>query len=330
MQFCSPKLIAYLSIITFGFISPSLNADCGRTTIAEMNWPSAQLTAYIDKYFLAEAFNCDVRLVPGDTIPSVTSMIAIGEPSLVPEVWIDKSETRTADIVPSTQQLRAFLNAGRNDGLIKSSGRLYIGAVQDGFWISADMLNNNPELASIRGVLDNPELFPHPDKPHRSAFYGCPRNWRCHTASSQLYQLYDLFKYGFDLITPESGAELAASISKTYDEGKGWFGYYWQPTAPVGKYDLVKVRLLDKGQEFEYTYRVETYLSRHLFNNPLVMNYFHNRKYPNKVMSQLLSWKEEMGATTDETVEHFLKHYNYLWIEWVDPYIASIIKSSVK
>lgn len=330
MKIICIKISTYLLVIIFGLISPSLSANCGRVTITEMNWPSAQVTAHIDKYFLTEGFNCDVTLVPGDTIPSVTSMIGTGEPSVVPEVWIDKSETRTANIDPSTKQLRELLNAAQNNGLVKSTGRLYIDGVQDGFWISADMLKKHPELESIRGVLDHPELFPHPDMSHRSAFYGCPRNWRCHTASSQLYQLYELLKYGFDLITPESGDELAASISNTYDEGKGWFGYYWQPTAPVGKYDLVKVRLLAKGQEFEYTYRVETYVSNHLLNNQLVMSYFSNRAYTSKVMSQLLSWKEEMGATTAETVDHFLKDYHYLWINWVDPYIASIIKSSIK
>ena len=330
MQFCSPKLIAYLSIITFGFISPSLNADCGRTTIAEMNWPSAQLTAYIDKHFLAEAFNCDVRLVAGDTMPTITSMIETEDPSVAPEVWVYSSESRTANVVPSSNSLVQLLNTAKNQGRVTNTGRIYVDNIQDGFWVPARMLSKNPELASIRGILDHPELFPHPDKPNRSAFYGCPTDWRCHATTSQFFQLYDLFSYGFDLVTPKSGADLAASMSKTYDKDTGWFGYYWQPTAPVGKYDLVKVRLLDKGQEFEFTYHVETYVSATLTNQQLVMNYFRNRHYPNEVMSELLSWKEEMGATTTDTVEHFLQNYEYLWTEWVEPYTASVIKSSLK
>ena len=330
MQLFSPKLFAYLSVITLGFLSPSLNADCGRITVAEMNWPSAQLAAYIDKYFLAAAFNCDVRLVPGDTIPTITSMIETGDPSVAPEVWVYTSESRTANVVPSSKSLTQFLDTAKNNGRVTNTGRVYLDNIQDGFWVPAHLLRKNPELASIRGILDHPELFPHPDKPNRAAFYGCPTDWRCHAKTSQLYQLYDLFSYGFDLVTPKSGADLVASISKAHDKYTGWFGYYWQPTAPVGKYDLVKVRLLDEGKEFEYTYHVETYVSAKLFDKRLVMNYFRNRYYPNEVMSRLLSWKEEMRATTTDTVEYFLKNYDYLWTQWVETYTESIIKSSLK
>ena len=86
MQIYRLKIVLYLSIVILSLISSSLSADCGRVTIAEMNWPSAQLVAHVDKYFLAEGFNCDVTLVPGDTTPTITSMIGTGEPSVAPEV----------------------------------------------------------------------------------------------------------------------------------------------------------------------------------------------------------------------------------------------------
>ena len=50
------------------------HAECGRITIADMNWASAEFAAYIDKFILAEGYGCDVELVPGDTMPTSTSM----------------------------------------------------------------------------------------------------------------------------------------------------------------------------------------------------------------------------------------------------------------
>ena len=330
MQIYRLKIVPYLSIVILSFIAPSLSADCGRVTIAEMNWPSAQLVAHVDKYFLAEGFNCDVALVPGDTTPTITSMIGTGEPSVAPEVWVFKIEARTANTVPSTLELIKILNTAERKELIKDRGDVFLDNGQDGFWVPAHMVKQYPELESINGVLNHPELFPHPDKLNRSAFYGCPIDWSCNTTTTQLHQLYDLTNYGFDLVTPESGAGFAASISKAFEEGKGWFGYYWEPTAPIGKYDLVKVRLLENGYEFEYVYKVKTYVSKSLFDKPLIMGYFNSRIYPNAIMSRLLAWKEEMQASESDTVEHFLNNYDYLWIQWVDFYTASRIKASLK
>jgi ABC-type proline/glycine betaine transport system substrate-binding protein len=48
--------------------------DCGTVSIAEMNWASAQLMANVDKIILSKGYGCDVSVVPGDTMPTFTSM----------------------------------------------------------------------------------------------------------------------------------------------------------------------------------------------------------------------------------------------------------------
>ena len=62
-------------------------ADCGDVTIANMNWASAQAIAEIDKIILTHGYNCNVELVPGDTVPTFTSMNEKGEPDVAPELW---------------------------------------------------------------------------------------------------------------------------------------------------------------------------------------------------------------------------------------------------
>ena len=48
-------------------------------------------------------------------------------------------------------------------------------------------------------------------------------------------------KKGWVLIDPGSAAGLDGTISKAAESGNPWFGYYWNPTSIVGKYDLQAV-----------------------------------------------------------------------------------------
>ena len=57
-------------------------------------------------------------------------------------------------------------------------------------------------------------------------------NWQTQTCSEHLTWKQ---KVGH-LVDPGSAAGLDGSIAKAGDRGENWFGYYWSPTAMVGKY----------------------------------------------------------------------------------------------
>ena len=42
---------------------------CGKVTVANMNWQSAEVLAHIDNIILSKGYGCEVQLVPGDTMP---------------------------------------------------------------------------------------------------------------------------------------------------------------------------------------------------------------------------------------------------------------------
>ena len=324
------KFLAYVMLITLMLVTTSTKASCGQVTIAEMNWASAQLIAHIDKHILAAGFDCNVKLVPGDTIPTVISMAESNGPSIAPEVWGLKTGTYTASPTIASLRIKEFLDTAQRNRLIRGTVQVFSDNVHDGFWIPAQILKRYPTLASIDGVLAHPELFPHPEIANRSAFYGCPVDWDCHTTTTNFYDFYELDNYGFDLIIPNSGTDLATSMSSSNEQGGGWFGYYWEPTALLGKYDMVRVLLSENGYQFENTYHARTYVSSSLFDKRNVMQYLNNRYFPNQIMSQLLSRKKEMQMTASDTVQYFLKNYEFLWTEWMSTYTASIIKSSLK
>ena len=82
-------LSTVLSLSFGAFVSANAggHSDCGKVTIAEMTWQSAAVLAHLDAKILSSGYGCDVELVPGDTMPTGTSMIEKGEPDIAPELW---------------------------------------------------------------------------------------------------------------------------------------------------------------------------------------------------------------------------------------------------
>ena len=46
------------------------NAACGKVTIAEMNWASAELMANVDKIILEKGYGCEVEFPTCECFPS--------------------------------------------------------------------------------------------------------------------------------------------------------------------------------------------------------------------------------------------------------------------
>jgi glycine betaine/proline transport system substrate-binding protein len=62
---------------------------CGKVTVANMNWQSAEVLANIDNIILTKGYGCEVELVPGDTMPTLTAMMEKGQPDVAPEAWVN-------------------------------------------------------------------------------------------------------------------------------------------------------------------------------------------------------------------------------------------------
>src|SRR5688572_17561013 len=69
--------------------SAALAADCGKVTIGEMNWGSAQVIANVEKFVLEAGYGCQVELIQTSTVPAMTSMVEKGEPDIATEIWIN-------------------------------------------------------------------------------------------------------------------------------------------------------------------------------------------------------------------------------------------------
>ena len=218
------KLFVGLAVATSALLglSTSAFAKCGDVSMAEMNWASAELMANIDKVILEEGYGCNVELVAGATMPSFTSMNEKGQPDVAAELWINA--------------VRNPLNKAMKEGRLHSVVEGPITELGEGWWIPPHTRKKHPELKTVLDILKRPDLFPHPEDKSKGAFVGCPAGWGCQLANNNLFRAFEMEKKGWVLVDPGSAAGLDGSMSKAAERGENWFGYYWAPTALIGKY----------------------------------------------------------------------------------------------
>ena len=86
---CSKKEEAPMAVTPAPAVTAAVAQACGKVSVANMNWQSAEVLAHIDNIILTSGFGCDVELVPGDTMPTLTAMMEKGKPDVAPEAWIN-------------------------------------------------------------------------------------------------------------------------------------------------------------------------------------------------------------------------------------------------
>ncbi|GAB3489041.1 ABC transporter substrate-binding protein [Marinomonas epiphytica] len=302
--------------------SSAFAADCGTVQIADMNWKSASLIANIDKFILEHGYDCDTELVPGDTMPTGTSMIEKGEPDIAPELW--------------SNALKDALERGIAENRLTKAGQSLSDGGEEGFWVPAYMVEEDPSMATIEGILKRAEEFPHPESKDVSGFYGCPAGWNCQISTNNLFRALKLGEAGFEYVDPGSAAGLAGSLSRAYERKEPWFGYYWAPTALLGKYEMVKVDFgsgvdldmftscitqedcLEPKATMYPPSPVDTVTTVEFANRaPEAFEYLSKRSFANDDMNQILAWMEDNQADGQFAAENFMFNQEDIWSAWV-------------
>ncbi|WP_273692315.1 ABC transporter substrate-binding protein [Ketogulonicigenium vulgare] len=310
------------------------NQECGRVTIAEMNWASAGVAAWVDKIVLEEGFGCQVELVTGDTMPTFTSMNERGQPDVAPELWINAVK----------DPLEAAVAEGR---LITLSEILTDGGVE-GWWVPAYFAEANPEITSVEQALQHPDLFPAPENAARGGIYTCPAGWACQITTENLFRALDAEAQGFDLVETGSAAGLDGSIGNAYARGEPWLGYYWAPTAVLGMYDMVMLPFEAGVDEEHYVEcisvvgcpdpQVTAYPVAEVFtvvtqqmaeNNPVAVGYLETRAWGNDTVNAILAWQMENQATNEDAAWWFFENFPEVWGAWLSDDARTSVESAI-
>ncbi|NUS68106.1 MAG: ABC transporter substrate-binding protein [Ensifer adhaerens] len=331
------KLLASTCLM-FGLLggaSASHAAECGSVTIASMNWQSAEVLSNLDKFILNEGYGCSAEITIGDTVPTITSMAEKGQPDIAPEAWID--------LLPDV------VKRGTDEGrIIKVGSPLPDGGVQ-GWWIPKYFADAHPDIKTIPDLLKHPDLFPDPEDASKGAIFNGPQGWGGTVVTAQFYKGFEAQKAGWQLVDTGSAAGLDGSIAKAYERKEGWVGYYWAPTALLGKYDMVK---LDYGVPHDAAEwkrcntvaecpdpkpnawpidTIVTLVAKPFSEKvgPEVMDYLQKRSWSNETVNKLMAWMTDNQASGEEGAKHFLEENEAIWSKWVSPEAAEKIKSAL-
>lgn len=322
-----------VGLLAFGGAASA--AECGDVTISNMNWQSAEVLANVDKIILTEGYGCNAELIVGDTVPTITSMTEKGEPDIAPEGWVD--------LIPDV------VNRGIEEGkLVGAAVALSDGAVQ-GWWMPKYIADAHPDIKTIDDVLKHPELFPDSEDASKGAIHNGPQGWGGTVVTAQLFKAYDGEKAGFTLVDTGSAAGLDGSIAKAYERKQGWAGYYWAPTALLGKYEMVKIEHGVPNDAAEWKRcntvadcadpkkndwpkdKVQTLVTKKFSERAPgpVMEYLNTRAWTNDTVNKLMAWMTDNQASGEEGAKHFLGENQDLWIKWVSPEAAEKIKAAL-
>ena len=322
-------LAATLLVLALG---TAAQAKCGKVTISEMNWDSAAVLARVEAIILAKGYGCEVDLVPGDTVPTVTSMTEKSEPDVAPEIWFNS--------------VKEVVTKAEKEGRLKKAGEIFSDGGEEGWWVPDYVVKANPELTTLQAVIKRPDLFKDKEEPGKGRFYGCPSGWACQIINKNLFKAYGLDKANFTLFDPGSGAGLAAAIAKAYERKEPIFTYYWAPTSVLGKYPMVKLGgmkhdpatyacVTDKDcadpkpnmypKSVVLTYVVGDFAKR----EPEAFKFVSGVSVANTVLNKVLAWKSDKKADAQETAEHFLKTNEAVWTKWVSADVAAKVKAGM-
>ncbi|MCA1494163.1 glycine betaine ABC transporter substrate-binding protein [Sinorhizobium alkalisoli] len=309
-------------------------AECGNVSIAEMNWASAGIAAHVDKFILERGYGCSVTLVAGDTIPTFASMNDKGEPDVAPELWI--SSVRTP--------LDRAIEEGR---LIQGARMLAEGGVE-GWWMPKSVADAHPDIRTVQDALKHLELFPAPGDSSKGAIHNCPAGWNCRTSTANLFKALDAEKAGFKLVNSDSAAALDQSIADAFEKRTGWLGYYWAPTATLGKYQMVRLSFGVDHDKTEWDRctavpdcpnpKVNSYPISDVFTvvtrsftekAGVAMDYMMVREWDNATVNEILAWMDRNRATNMDAARYFLQNFQDIWGNWVRPDVAEKVKAAL-
>lgn len=307
------KTLTAASAIALSFgIAGAAQADCGEVVITEMNWASSAVVTSVAKFLMEQGYGCTVKAVPSSTTPALISVAETGKPDIVTELWINGA--------PSYNELQ---EAGKIETLadVLSDGGI------EGWWVPQYLVDEHPELATVEGVLANVETL-------GGRFHNCPEGWACKNTNFDLTRNFGLVDAGFEIFQHGSGETLATSLASAFENEEAWFGYYWAPTAILGKYPMVAVDLGAYNEEVFLCAAdsactadglsgwpvgpVKTIVTTDFSDRePEIADLMRNVTFTNAQMGDVLAWKEANNGSNEEAAVYFLTTYGDTWSSWL-------------
>jgi glycine betaine/proline transport system substrate-binding protein len=281
---------------------------------ADLSWESAQVHNRIAAFILENGYGYPKSdYIPGDTIPLFLGLTR-GDVHVNMELWTENQQEAYDEAIAA----REVVDLGDN----------YWDNWQG--WLVPTYMIENGQLPADISVDDMPdywELFKDREDPNKGAFYSCIAGWECEKINEEKFKEYGLDEY-YNVILPGSGAALLASMVGAYEKGEPWFGYYWAPTAALGKLDMTPIEEPPYDEQVWETNHACAYPAVHVnilvnaewFDNKInaaAAEFLTNYSTTTAQNNQVLAFMEENKASIEEAAIYFLQNFKSVWKQWI-------------
>ncbi|MDC7235001.1 MAG: glycine betaine ABC transporter substrate-binding protein [Spirochaetales bacterium] len=311
-------IIIALSLLTiFSFsLTAEGQQDSGATTIifGDVSWDSVQVHNRIMAYIIEnglEGYKAD--FIAGDTVPIINGIIQ-GDIDVDMESWHSN--------VPE------IYKKGIDSGDMVDLGKNMPDAPQ-GWWVPRYLVEGPdaqaPDLKSVSDLPKYAHLFKDPEDPSKGIVYAGVAGWGQLATGEEYFDKYNLHD-AFNMGVAGSGTALAGTMVGAYKKKEAWVGYYWAPTAVLGKLDMVRL----KGSEYPAA-NVNILVNKSMLDKaPEVVEIL--KKYSTTVAdnNQFLAKMDDEGWDSAQAAEWFMKNKEDVWSQWVNDEVAARIKASLQ
>lgn len=306
---------------------------------ADLNWESNAIHAAVAGYIVRQGYGCEVRHVPGSTLPLLVAM-STGEVDITMEVWKDN--------------ILEVWEAAETAGRVKDLGINFADAVQ-GWFIPRYLQQGDPARGikalapDLKHVKDLPRyktLFKDPEQPHKGRFYNCILGWGCEVINTNKLRAYGLTEH-YTNYRPGSGEALVEAITSSYEEGDPVLAYYWGPSWVLGKLDLVMLEepaydpakweelARTNGQSEATAYpRAEVRIgvnAEFAKTAPRIEQFLKRYGTSGAIVSSVLAYlHDHQGITSEEIARYFLQENERIWTLWVPEDVAQRVRASLQ
>jgi ABC-type proline/glycine betaine transport system substrate-binding protein len=196
----------------------------------------------------------------------------------------------------------------------------------------------------VQDTVQDTEATTAPSLP--TTFVNCPLSWQCHDINVSKLALYGL---DVSVITPDNAVAVVASLQTAQAEGRPWLGFLWTPSWLVPTFALGQLAepvysdaCWQADQACAYPADAVLALWRPEFaaQLPADMRLFFEQIQFAAVLSELLAFRQQalVAAAADvsaedtlnETVDYFFRNYPEQWQGWLEPEVATRVRSLIQ
>ena len=312
-------LLAALCLGGFIFAGGGQEGKSQQIVFADLTWDSVmvhnRIVAYIIENGLENKYTAD--FVPGGTVPSVTGL-ANGDIDVDMESW----HSNWLEVYEKHIASGEILDLGKNlpDG-------------PQGWYVPRYVIEGDPSRGiepvapDLKTTDDLPrywELFRDPEDPKKGLIYLGISGWAVTDSNEQYFEKQGLGEY-FNKAIPGSDAAVAATMDAAYRRGEPWVGYWWEPTAIMGRLDMYMLpdtRLPPAD--------INILVNKDLPERaPDVVDILKKYSTTVEMNNEFLAAKEKLDLDNEGAAIWFLKNREDVWTQWVDADVASRVKAAL-